>query len=63
MFIFILFWDGCNRLWFGILAIQVINRPGHLKVRARTPLCFAMPMFEFVILVRLAIMAIGFSGF
>ena len=39
-FIFILFWDGCNNLWFGMLAIQVINCPDHLKLGLRVLLCF-----------------------
>ena len=47
--------------------IQVINCPGHLKVGVKVLLCFAyrfaMPTFKFVILVRLVIMAINFSGF
>ena len=47
--------------------IQAINRPGCLKVGVKVLLCFAyrfvMPTFKFVILVRLAIMVINFSGF
>ena len=66
-FILILFWDGCNKLWFEILVIQAINHPGHLKVggKGTVTLCLLLcnVYVEFVILVRLAIMAINFSGF
>ena len=60
-------------LWFGILVIQAINCPGRLKVGVRVLLCFtyhfAMPKLfffrgeKFVLLVRLAIVVIDFSGF
>ena len=60
-------WQLWWELWFEILAIQVINFPGHLKVGVRVLLCFTycfvMPKFKFVNLVRLAIVAIDFLGF
>ena len=46
VFIFDLFWDGCNKLWLGVLAIQAINRPGHLKVEVRVLLCFCLSLLR-----------------
>ena len=61
-FILILFWGGCNKLWFGILVIQAINHFGHLKFGLKVLLCFvycfAMSTLNFIILVRLGIVAI-----